>query len=139
MHHRTFSLALTIALAAFASAQAEEVRIKHYMANQPTNVQEAVANLHAESNKIAVLLAKHQTLTPAQLEAIHEISYQLEADQKTLAKNESTQQIATALHDPIEEIHEESEEHDARGTRRAFDALKQAMATHMHDKVAAAK
>lgn len=140
--HMTYSSRLAAALICIlmaGTATAKETRTKHYMAEQPKDVQAAMASLHIESDKIAVIMAKHPTLSAVELEAIHEISYQLEAAEKTLVKNSSTTQTAKALHAPIEALHEESEEHHAQGTRDAFGALKRAMAQHMHHDIAIAQ
>lgn len=137
MHYTSLSIALIIGLMA-GSTHAETARIKHYMPDQPKNIQAAMASLHNESHKITLLLAKHPVLSAAQLEAIHEISYQLEAAQETLNRHSDTKNVATSLRAPIEALHEESEEHDEHGTRQAFDALQRAL-SEMHHEVAVAQ
>ena len=119
-------------ISAFATDAPQE-RVEHYAAAAPANATQALELVRVKVADIATLLTR-ETLTGKDLEAIHEISYALEAAVDTLrSRQNATQKTALdALDEAVQAIHYASEEHDETKTRQWFAALRPA-ATQVFD------
>ena len=99
----------------------------HYAATAPKTTEQALALLHSAYRTIAENMQK-ASLTPANLEAIHEQSYLLEAALGKLQQDDSyAPELIETISIQTERLHHASEHHNASKTRNAFEALSQSI------------
>jgi hypothetical protein len=105
------------AVPAFACEAHATERVEHYEAKTPETMEEASKIYHNAWQAIQQRLEK-DTLTPADMEAIHEQSYALEAAMQKF------QQDLQLQADAVEALHLASEAHDEMNSRAEFKKLK---------------
>jgi hypothetical protein len=114
-----------IGFATFSTANAEE-KLKHYEALKPANSKQAVQALKQDTAKINAIIAQDKELSEQDLEAIHELTYGLEASHEVL-ENGAQGGDVDALGDAIQNLHNVSEGHDANATLEAYQQLQTQM------------
>lgn len=129
---KTFLLALTLFLSTTGIALADEhghadeheERIQHYAAESAETTEDALKLLHT---KVAATKAviDNGDLDDSDMEAIHEISYSLEAAVDTLRDSQQDEQIELidALDEAVQAIHYASENHDVPKIKEWFTKL----------------
>ncbi|MGB0719541.1 MAG: DUF6746 family protein [Bdellovibrionales bacterium] len=118
----------TLAIAETDHDHHDEAPIQHYEAQSFENVAAAKQGLIDNNAKIAELL-KSETLSGAQLEKIHEISYTLENAIDTLiAEKAGVQAKLESVDEAVQAIHHASEDHEESHVREWFPKLEQAVA-----------
>ncbi len=111
---------------AYAEEQGDKTRVQHYEGQVLQGSQEAKAVLKEKSAEIAELL-KTETLSDADLEKIHEITYTLESSVDTLHADKSLNSAAVGvLDETVQALHFSSENHDEAKTREWFAKLEPA-------------
>lgn len=98
--------ALICALALGALPAFADDRVAHYAAEQAETLGEAMKNFSIYNGRMASVLAR-PSLTPNDMEDIHQLTYTLEAALDRMIKQ------ATALADLLEEVHLASEGSDS--------------------------
>lgn len=101
---------------------AAEDRVIHYKVAHPETVTAAKRQFSSAKEDIRRIL-NHETLSPLQLERIHEISYSLEAALPSLLNAEGPAPKSEHLAVAVEELHLASERHDEGRTRAAYQRI----------------
>lgn len=108
-----------------ANVQAEE-RIQHYAVEKPASSAEAITLMTTKVVAIKTVLEK-KALDDADLEAIHEITYSLEAAVDALREGAKDKEEALDLVDEaVQALHYASENHEVEKTREWFAKLEPA-------------
>jgi len=107
---RSLSLAGIVFALGVSGIACADARPDHFKGEPAETFQEAVANFSAYNEKLAAILAKN-TLEPADIVQIHELTYTLENALEKI--NEEFEDLA----DTLEEVHVASERLDAAQVR----------------------
>lgn len=121
------STASPMALAGPEHADLHEDRPEHYLVEIPETEQQALALLEEKLDELQPIMAR-ESLSDNDLEAIHEISYSLEASVDRLRKEipEAHEAALDRLDEAVQAIHYASESHDVNETRKWFAVLEPA-------------
>ncbi|MGE0754032.1 MAG: DUF6746 family protein [Alphaproteobacteria bacterium] len=128
--HKIISLAAAIAfgtLSITAAFAEKEERVEHYAAKEIASKEEALKLLVEDRDKIEKLMAP-ETLNTTHMEAVHEITYTLEACVEMLMKEKTTSKTALEdLDEAVQALHYASEKHSEAETREWFKAFNTAL------------
>ena len=127
---------LTLSVGAYTATYAEddhhdhdhshdhaEERVDHYEGKEFTTPADAIKSLQDDNAKITEIL-KNETLTDAQLEEIHEISYGLEDAIDNLIENKAGDTAKLeSIDEAIQAVHYASENHEEAKVREWFAKL----------------
>ncbi len=110
-------------LLALPAHSAKQAQVTHYNAMTPQSKAQAMQLYHESIGAVGYILTQ-QSLSNSDMEAIHEISYRLEAAIGALKKRGvlAGKDLSTLAHD-IHELHEASEDHNEADIRKYFLTL----------------
>lgn len=119
-------LYIAILSALIATPLYAEENVEHYEAQKIETSEQAIKVLQDNNAKIAVVLKK-DTLAGSDLEAIHEISYTLEAAiDKLIAEKSGAPEQLEQIDEAIQAVHYASENHEEAKVREWFSKLEPA-------------
>ena len=123
------SMTINLIIFSINGAQADD-RIKHYEAFKPKNNKQAIEGLQQYSIKINEIIAHDKELNQQDLEAIHELTYGLEASHEFLMQDKDDAKKLglfdiISLGKAIKKLHNVSEDHNIDETLVAYQQLKE--------------